>query len=63
MSLREEIEAGSCHSRVTSVMNTPRVPLGVTTTGVRVTSSTNDKSGYREIGGDILCKPVSREEW
>ena len=43
-------------------MNTSRVPLGVTTTGVRVTSSTNDTSGYCEIGGDILCKPVSREE-
>ena len=58
---REELEAGSCHSRVTSV-NTSRVPLGNTTTGVRDTSSTNDTSGYREIGGDILCKPVSREE-
>ena len=43
-------------------MNTPCVPVGDTTAGVRVTSSIDDTSGYREIGGDILCKPVSREE-
>ena len=58
---REELESGSCHSRVTSV-NTPCVPSGNTTVEVRVISSTNDTTGYREIGGDMLCKPVFREE-
>jgi hypothetical protein len=57
----EESEAGTCHSKVTSV-NTPCVSSRDTTAGVMVTSSTNDMTGYREIGGDILCKPVSRKE-
>ena len=58
---REELEAGTCHSRVTSV-NTPCVPLGDTTAGVKATSTTNDMTGYRKIGGYILCKPISREK-
>ena len=56
-----ELEAGTCHSKPTYV-NTQCVSSRDTTAGVRVTSSTNDMTGYREIGGDILCKPVSREE-
>ena len=58
---REESETGTCHSRVTSD-NTPCVSSRDTTAGVGVTSSTNDMTGYREVGGDMLCEPVSRED-
>jgi hypothetical protein len=58
---RYELEAGTCHSKPTLV-NTQCVSSRDTTAGARVASSTNDMAGYREIGGDILCKTVSREE-
>jgi hypothetical protein len=57
---REELEAGICHSKVILV-NTPCVSSRDTTAGVGITS-TKDMTGYREIRGDVLCKPVSREE-
>ena len=58
MFLGKSQESGTCHSKVTS-NNTLCVSSRDTNAGVRVTSSTNDMTGYREIGGDILCKPVS----